>query len=600
MSRQTTVIFSVVSGRGRISVNGASVSFGAITTITDGDTVNVSKRGRKRFNVSLENTGTEYAIVLTSVNVPLSSGPVSLQYRSGSYTALVGSIGVGIFNFNIPTARYEDLVTSDPVENASFFTYNNSGLVSTNIRSPKIFCFDSSTPIFKFITYYYDLTASELKSFVWTYDSEVGTTTYGTITTINTVGNLNVNPGLAAFKSRYTIDVVKISTTKCIVMYYVLGASPAVSLVITTCTISGVTITPAAASGTLKSSVVVILANYETIRPRIKLLSATECFVIYYDIGAGDGNAAARIVYIDDIQPEGFTISNEQQTAFVDIDNVSYAMQGFEVIDQDNITIVCLYTNEFPYAPSDERKGLVAVKYAIANHNPFTLTRFTPPNLLYSDLTVVPTDNLGQGDVIKLSTDKYVFYAQNTSLAFVRMALANYDGSNFVSLDSVTQSIVTLQKISSTAFLTYSYYNGAALITKYDTSTDNLTTTTTITVPFSTIEEDSISVFDNGSRFIVSNILDGTGYCVLSGSTTPLAKMTDFKPAFLVAQGGGPLVPTTTATTMSVGVLPSTTYYTHTQTGAFNDIVFPFPQYIDDNVVIIGTTDATGSVLTFA
>ncbi|MEK7071073.1 MAG: hypothetical protein AAB966_04660 [Patescibacteria group bacterium] len=214
MSRQTTVIFAVVSGSGMVRLNGSQIQFNATVTVTDGDTISISKRGNKKFNVSLSNTGATYPIVLAGTNVLPSSGPYTFNYKTGNYTALVGSEGGGDVNFNIPTARFEDMITADVIDNATFFTYDNSELVSTNIRSPKVICFDSSTPIFKFILFYYDLTAQELRSLIWTYDTASGAYVYGAVTKIDTTGDLQAIPTLALSKSNYNLDVVKISSTK--------------------------------------------------------------------------------------------------------------------------------------------------------------------------------------------------------------------------------------------------------------------------------------------------------------------------------------------------------------------------------------------------
>ena len=592
MSRQTTVIFAVVSGSGMVRLNGSQIQFNATVTVTDGDTISISKRGNKKFNVSLSNTGATYPIVLAGTNVLPSSGPYTFNYKTGNYTALVGSEGGGDVNFNIPTARFEDMITADVIDNATFFTYDNSELVSTNIRSPKVICFDSSTPIFKFILFYYDLTAQELRSLIWTYDTASGAYVYGAVTTIDTTGDLQAIPTLALSKSNYNLDVVKISSTKCFVLYYIKDFAPnVVNLKLMTCTISGTTVTPAA-SASLIASDVIFLGSTAPFYSRIKLLTTDEYLVLY---SSGGLSFYSRIVFVDGVAPDGYTLSAVQLTSAGAKD--IYGIQGFEIIDANNFVVTCTTDNV------DLLGGVLAVKYSIAVHNPFSIIQGAAFSL-FEDLTViVGVGTYGQGDVIKLSTDKYVFYISTTSNGgppLRQLSLASYDGTTFANLSSVGTSIETLAYASATSFLSYSYYSGDQRILKYDTSGDLLTTTTTLSVSLATIEENSICVFDtSNSRFQVSNIYDATSYAVLSGTITPLAKMTDFSAPFLVTQGGGPLVPTTPATTMTVGLLPSTTYYTHSQEGVVNDIMFGLPQFIDDQQGIIGSTDVTGTILTF-
>jgi hypothetical protein len=177
-------------------------------------------------------------------------------------------------------------------------------------------------------------------------------------------------------------------------------------------------------------------------------------------------------------------------------------------------------------------------------------------------------------------------------------------------------------KTSATTIMSMSRYNNLTTastptIRTFSVTSTDITQTSSITMnatPGSSIGNMYpmwLTIFDTGAKFYVVHgtapagsppqlpLTLSTDVYMLSGSVTPLARMTSTAATYLTPFGGGANVAIIPANTMAVELLANTTYYAHTYTGTLSDIPYNDPRYIGDIAVVVGSTGADRTLLTF-
>ena len=520
--------------------------------------------------------------VPTSISLIASSfAQIIISVTPSSYSLYFGGGGDGSGSGVVvgqPTAVWQDLITSANIPNPSFYLYRDPGTLypslTSNVSHPIIKCVDYSTSTKVFFVAWFDQTQSKVLGMVFTYNETTAAFNYGSPTQIDTF------TGAPTVAGNYIFSITKIDATHIIIAYVNQYTSSAGDLYTNIVTVNGVTFT----IGTPLFIDVLDCNNGGTAKstnsPIFRVLSGTLYLLVY----------------------NGFVLSGAGPYAVV-LNTASFTITTPFQLDSSRqvIDFAVLNSTTFVYAQGIISSIAISMGYVTISGTFPSLT-FSAP--IYSGLVSTIQVSYNYGYLAMLSNTLFVAnLCSPSSLSFAgTTVLYTLSGTTFAAIATYSPTEYnSMLVLSSTQYMTYTYYASSFTLRIYNVSSTAVTLASSLALPYTPggASDVSFDVFDSNVRFIVCNSLS-TDFMTLAGGVSPLINMTNTKPIELVPYGGGTPVPIVSTQTMSVSLLPSSVYYSHTRPGNVSDIPVSIPGVVGDAANLIGTTNAAGTLLTFA
>ena len=482
-----------------------------------------------------------------------------------------------------PTGLWYDSVASSVIPNAQFFFYKGPSL-SSNVTRPIVRCLDSSSSTYLFFVAWYDTVALLVKGLAFTYNATTAVMTYGSPITIDTMNSIASYPNNVG--QFYWLSVAVVSATQALIIYLkdYAGGSVATGYM-NMVSVSGLTCTAQTPSNFGGGAPQVAYGGVSTFSSTAlvpKFLSGTYFLMLYND-------------------------STTEINAFL-INTASGSPVPSNVITNiDGISNICCIDfqlqspTSFVYwanKTSILSPGMYINLFTITSTSPFTLSSVTIG--FYQVGTINTSETRPLGFFTPMGNSYYMGFFAGTASASPFVWTFHQSGSTFTTTNVgfFPTDVETAIPISNGA-LTYSFFAGTCTVRFYYISGGLVSQGSSISFPYTGALDSSFDLLSSTNRFVICNQVSN-GFTTLSGYTENGNISSMIARAYeVVPYGGGtPIIPTPT-TTMNVGLLPSTNYYSHTETGEINDVSFNYPGYSGDVAALIGVTNSTGQLLTF-